>query len=882
MRSCSKYVVAGLAFLAFAANASVHTNTYVGGDVSLPGSYSDNYVPGEGDLVKIGANTTLAVTNGTTEWTWFSKLGRIVPMSQDNCIVELTVPNEDNVVELKVPVSAYYFVFGDTWKCGTVVKKGKGRLMLTTQNVVNYGRGADYDYFTCFHVEDGTLAMTTNTPTANYQIGSVTIDEGAKFVLPRGNNMASGAFCHGGLFGYGTITNELSYLSALQASHSSLGSFHGFLGGKIRITAANGVTQKFYGRNILGSTSDDVLINVSGRIGVEFFHSNDGLGSSIGNPTYLNFGSSGGGFEYLGNGPSTNMTPFLLNAVNGLYGGPYGGVWHKGALGFVNPPNKDLNYVVSLLGTNAIPCVIAGSTPKDRIGTNDFVHTVSFIKAGSGVWRFAPHHDRNHGGPLDVRGGVAQFDTIDGAGRCSSLGYATVLVEPKYGGKTTEVPVDYAIRLGAEEGEKEATLEFTGDFSQACTTRKIAIDGTGGLRNNNSATTLRWSGIYPLSEGSTLVLDGASTKSNEVAEVVDGTNGESLGIVKRGTGTWVLGGSNTFSGPVSVEAGKLIVRTVLPGDYTWFKWVWERKPNNNSVQVEEMALYDSDGYRQNKNLALATGYSDLEPGYCAWGTAYSWIYANFTNGNADNGKRLNHLFNGGHNSYFYACPVRASTTTSHFSINGSVDTFMPVVMRLAKGKKAIDSWDFMNVWPRGNDASICTSSLHGSVDGLHWEEVDRHDQADMNTNSASWYWAFDSTAPRYVSDAAHTGGRKLKQSASTVTYNPLAGNPQISVATNAVLEAEGGAPVISSLSVAYSGTGTIKGFTFAETGFIDFVGDLPRDAVSVPVALEGCSGVENLGAWRVTFNGERLSSRAAVWAGNSFKIYPPGTLIVIK
>ena len=275
MRSCSKYVVAGLAFLAFAANASVHTNTYVGGDVSLPGSYSDNYVPGEGDLVKIGANTTLAVTNGTTEWTWFSKLGRIVPMSRDNCIVELTVPNEDNVVELKVPVSAYYFVYDGvydgitvkTWQCGTLVKKGKGRLMLTTQNVVNNGKGADYDYYTCFHVEEGTLAMTTNTPTANYQSGSVTIDEGAKFVLPRGNNMASGAFCHGGLFGYGTITNELSYLSALQASHSSLGSFHGILGGKIRITAANGVTQKFYGRNILGSTADDVLINVSGRIG---------------------------------------------------------------------------------------------------------------------------------------------------------------------------------------------------------------------------------------------------------------------------------------------------------------------------------------------------------------------------------------------------------------------------------------------------------------------------------------------------------------------------------------------------------------------------------------------------------------------------------------
>ena len=890
MRSCSKYVVAGLAFLAFAANASVHTNTYVGGDVSLPGSYSDNYVPGEGDLVKIGANTTLAVTNGTTEWTWFSKLGRIVPMSRDNCIVELTVPNEDNVVELKVPVSAYYFVYDGvydgitvkTWQCGTLVKKGKGRLMLTTQNVVNNGKGADYDYYTCFHVEEGTLAMTTNTPTANYQIGSVTIDEGAKFVLPRGNNMASGAFCHGGLFGYGTITNELSYLSALQASHSSLGSFHGILGGKIRITAANGVTQKFYGRNILGSTADDVLINVSGRIGVEFFHSNDGLGSSIGNPTYLHFGSSEGGFEYLGNGSSTNTTPFILEAFNGLYGGPYGGVWHKSSLGLVNPPNTNVNYVVSLLGTNGIPCVIAGSTPKNRIGTNSFVHTVSFIKAGSGVWRFAPHHERLHGGPLNVKGGVAQFDTIDEAGRCSSLGYATVLVEPKYGGKTTEVPVDYAIRLGAEEGEKEATLEFTGDFSQACTTRKIAIDGTGGLRNNNSTTTLRWSGIYPLSEGSTLVLDGASTKSNEVAEVVDGTNGESLGIVKRGTGTWVLGGSNTFSGPVSVEAGKLIVRTVLPGDYTWFKWVWERKPKNNSGQVEEMALYDSDGYRQNKNLQLATGYSDLEPGYCAWGTAYSWIYANFTNGNADNGKRLNHLFNGGHNSYFYACPVRASTTTSHFSINGSVDTFMPVVMRLAKGKKAIDSWDFMNVWTSGNDASICTSSLHGSVDGLHWEEVDRHDKEDMYAAPGSWYWAFDSTAPRYVSDAAHTGGRKLKQSASTVTYNPLAGNPQISVATNAVLEAEGGAPVISSLSVAYSGTGTIKGFTFAETGSIDFVGDFPQGAVSVPVALEGCSGVENLGAWRVTFNGERLSSRAAVWAGNSFKIYPPGTLIVIK
>jgi autotransporter-associated beta strand protein len=94
----------------------------------------------------------------------------------------------------------------------------------------------------------------------------------------------------------------------------------------------------------------------------------------------------------------------------------------------------------------------------------------------------------------------------------------------------------------------------------------ITLAGDGGSASfaGNSTTNARILFISGSVTGAatsgttTLTLDGSNTGSNRIdGAISNGANGGALTIVKNGAGTWILGGTNTFSGGITINSGEL-------------------------------------------------------------------------------------------------------------------------------------------------------------------------------------------------------------------------------------------------------------------------------------------------------------------------------------
>lgn len=95
----------------------------------------------------------------------------------------------------------------------------------------------------------------------------------------------------------------------------------------------------------------------------------------------------------------------------------------------------------------------------------------------------------------------------------------------------------------------------------------IAIQGNGSSATyaanaSSSSSILRISGITTgvstAGNTTTLYLDGSNTAANTIAGAIqDGAEGGNTAVVKNGTGTWILGGGNSFTGGLTVNNGIL-------------------------------------------------------------------------------------------------------------------------------------------------------------------------------------------------------------------------------------------------------------------------------------------------------------------------------------
>jgi len=107
-----------------------------------------------------------------------------------------------------------------------------------------------------------------------------------------------------------------------------------------------------------------------------------------------------------------------------------------------------------------------------------------------------------------------------------------------------------------------AILTYTGSGSGSMTGRGISLLGSGGAvtinSNGTGALVFKGSNTNSITGNTTLTLAGTFTGAdNAMAGNLTDNAGSVLAITKSGAGTWVLSGTNTYSGVTTVSAGVL-------------------------------------------------------------------------------------------------------------------------------------------------------------------------------------------------------------------------------------------------------------------------------------------------------------------------------------
>ena len=852
-------------------------------DWTLASSYSGTYSrnPTADDTVEIPANVTAKVTAGSASWTLINTLARIVP--KDGAVFEVDVPGTyEGRAILAVPVTEHGL--SGAQNTGTLRKTGEGALELASYGKVKNGINI-CDYYLNLAVDGGDLYL--------YKDGT---SDSEAFVFVN-MTVAEGATLHPCYVGYTRMQN-LDGLGAIVQDNPSVvqrtfldgsgtSSFAGpLVGSKLRIDVTAGR------HDFLCATSSCFTICLSGNAicGITKLGLNDKTLSSFGTGN-LNFASSSG-ILYLGEGDETSAKDMWLGANTFIDAGAHGDFTLSGKM---DSSGSSTFHVLSLGGSNEMPCVISGTIP----GRADERNVYYLRKYGTGTWRMADKTNRGSLGVIDVEDGTLQFDTIAEKGSPCSLGYATNLFV-RATGVTYEnaTRVDYAMVLGSTG--TVGTLEYTGTSYVHCTTRPIAVRTNG--RFVSSSVRYELDGVYALGAGDhTLALAGGAGVSNMVTHVSDGTDGGVLNVVKEGEGTWEMLGTNTFTGSVFARGGTMRVRNLPTGTkYRWYRIciteniygssryaynLAENKATDGEkakVQFSELSLYDQNG------VNLLSGFTTYEPDPIL-GHEFDGDFSDVPVGIAALGTTRSHSFNvvDGH---LWRLFDNANTRIQGGVYNSSggifldkPETWLPIIVRLPDDAGEAVRIDFLSSLASTHDYNgrcISAYRLDGSIDGVHWDVGIAQDDA----------LEVPGSAPRWYSDPSATAtygtrvGKGYLISKTSHTKNDSHAFTAVGAANGGVLEVQGDPLTVSGLVIdAAASAGTISNVTFAANGTIDV---LNADGAAADVELPGdYSGLENfanLSGWQVKLDGEACRSRTVVIRDGKLFLVPRGIRFIVR
>jgi fibronectin-binding autotransporter adhesin len=176
--------------------------------------------------------------------------------------------------------------------------------------------------------------------------------------------------------------------------------------------------------------------------------------------------------------------------------------------------------------------------------------TAGLTKAGAGELTLSGLANI-YTGKTSIAAGTLAVAKLNVLGSSSSLGAPTTLANG-------------TIDIG--NATTGATLKYTG--ATATTNRVMNLSGTtGGATLEASGTgSITFSSAFTATGAGnkTLTLDGTNTGLNTIgAAIVNNTVSNRTSLVKTGVGTWVLGGTNTYTGSTSVNSGTLLVNGSL-------------------------------------------------------------------------------------------------------------------------------------------------------------------------------------------------------------------------------------------------------------------------------------------------------------------------------
>ena len=867
-------------------------------------NYADaETAPGKGDTLVVPADTTIFITNAA-QVEYVSRLTRIHPSAPSSRIIVDVPEGGDWHITCGISSVKLNAAGNKDFVNGELVKRGKGSLTIGEEGKLPASNSAAtiYDAWTGLTVEDGTLLLPQSISNNwNYYCGYVTVSNGATFHLAeRAAEYKKGAATYlRGLFGEGTVcVNQVLIFTMMGEVSQRVSDFSGKITGCPSFSVYNGGTVNLWGTN---SDFDVTALTISsGTLGVKFFGSSSDTASSIGsNRIGVNINNSqkaASCVRYLGTGENTDQNfTISQSAPSGqlvgypacIDGGEHGGLVLNASSKLevgssaTNAAGVKLGRQFILTGSHTNECVIAGAIKGNYYSTPSYYDNLYFIKEGTGTWRLADHHDRIFASGFAVREGTLKFDSLYEKGALCSLGLATNLTDGT--GYAYEPQVDYAFALGPTNGvaAPPAVLEYTGTNGFSCATRPIALVGDGTLRNNTDRR-VRFAGVSSLAAGQkvkTFTLDGTGTNFNEVADISDGSG--KTGVEKTGDGVWVLSGDQTFSGPLSVKEGTLVVRPTLPGQYTWFRWTIKDSGADSTKSINALGLFATNNTCQTRIMSVNPYVAELECGQVGVHSVYS--YSEVAQSANLKGVLTNMflvLQNYGWQPQFRNLPT-ASGSGQLLPVAASPHTWIPVVFRQPANAKPIATFDFMNTWSAVQNAGMCITgfSLEGSVDGLHWNMLTNI--MDIALPNASFTWVGSGTALAYgerTGNYVHANGIPIEISTGK-TYSMLKNVESVSVAPGAKLVADGDV-TLSSIRLAAAGGGTIEGFSFADNGSID-VTDWEGSMDEIPLSFASSGTFAKIGNWTLTLDGSP-TRRGFTVASTGITLKPIGTAVILR
>ena len=337
-------------------------------------------------------------------------------------------------------------------------------------------------------------------------------------------------------------------------------------------------------------------------------------------------------FVYDGLGQTTDRD-FQLNYLNSvLSAGTNGNLVYEGKLKRWTATKHNVSLFLS--GDNRYPSIFSAYGPNADGSIGEFAGAIDsrpvvcnyyFGKRGSGEWHFPLTGRFRNTGVFAVENGTLSFETIDRVGELTALGYSTRLFD-NVAESAEEAKVDYAFLLGSECATDVGLMSCTTNLARQCTDRPFGLKGRGGFAANDGL--VKYANVFGVGDGErTLVLAGTNAFENEVHDVVDYLEGSTdtamVSVEKNGTGTWVLSGDQKFSGSLTINGGKLIVRRAAQSYRRYRLMVMALACNDadfggdpanteTRLHLAEIGLYAADNSRQNLNLIdAAKKYSDF-------------------------------------------------------------------------------------------------------------------------------------------------------------------------------------------------------------------------------------------------------------------------------
>lgn len=821
---------------------------------------------------------------------------------------------------------------------GKFLKRGGGTLELLTAGAYKTSATGGYncDFCTTVVTEEGDLILPQvkagDVVGNTFYCFAFAVSNNATLHLSQMGNQGTA------LFGQelAVLTNDGAEVTVTLSGQTSGGKpvtqvFAGAIGGAINFRSAARLwltgTNSTYSGGTAAFNNDGKGSEGNGIVGIRKFGNQGDPVSSFGNKNYLTLGFypdvgyTPGGVRCLataedGEETTDKVLQFYSNpgGADVVDAGDFGGVTFTGE--WSRP--TETRYIatrqmgmIDLWGENSEhPCVIKGAVKLTTY--NNTRYPFHFTKRGSGIWKIADqtgvspvNKDRDGIGAVTVADGTLQVESIARKYDLCALGQGRDTQEAYVGERDASKDVSWQFAIGSPD--KEGTLEYVGTKAVNAYSRPLVFRGDARLRNS-SAAQVRYLALP--AEGSaakTVTLDGTNALENELSDIID-TAAAPVSVVKEGAGKWVLGGNLQFHGPITVKDGELVIRT-YPKRYSWFRWTAKQCYTNEQYGTEDsvgvlaakcLGIYDKDNVRQNGDLTIVTnGFASLQPGQATCETTHT------LNDNGG-GRPWADLFRepSGYGMYLMSQYDAYGTTKGIITTTDRPDLWIPFVMRLKDDATEVVAWDYVLYFGRRDQGGgtfvpfrmVGVSSLEGSADGIHWDDVLGGDKVingdELPFGNGCWASAGSSNKAYVSGDAAkHTSNKspldipdafkltKTKPDGFTVLPDGVEVR-----ACGGKLTTEGGVVTVKALTVDMNKTTVLDGLAFAEGGTLtieNFVSD--GKAVKLPVTFANAADQAKLAGWNLAFTGTRQYHREIkVAADGSVTLEPFGLSVIIR